>query len=63
MYNSIGIGAGSTTTGVAGVTLLPNTGGFRFMFVFSVIALAIGVSILLVTSFVAIKKRSQTAKK
>lgn len=60
MYNSIGIGAGATTTGVAGVTLLPNTGGFRAMFVISVIALAIGVSILLVTAAVAFKKRAQS---
>ncbi len=57
MYQSVGLSAGGITTGVAGVTLLPKTGGFRFMFVFSVIAFAIGAAILLATAFIAIKKR------
>lgn len=60
---NIGIGGGVTTSGVAGVALLPNTGGFRVIFIVSVVALAIGVGILCVTAFAALKQRAKTAKK
>jgi hypothetical protein len=59
MYQNVGLSAGGITTGVAGVTLLPKTGGFRFMFVISVIAFAIGAAILLTTALIALKKRAQ----
>jgi hypothetical protein len=62
MYQTLGVGAGATTAGVAGVSLLPNTGGFRFMFVVSVIALAIGGGVLCASAIVAFKKRSQVKK-
>jgi hypothetical protein len=62
MYQTLGVGAGATTAGVAGVALLPNTGGFRFMFVVSVIALAIGAGVLCASAFVAFKKRAQANK-
>ena len=56
MYQTLGVGAGATTAGVAGVALLPNTGGFRFMFVVSVIALAIGAGVFMRFSFRCIQK-------
>jgi len=57
MYQNVGLSVSGITTGVAGATLLPKTGGFRFMFIFSVIAFSIGGIILLATGFIAIKNR------
>lgn len=59
MYQNVGLSAGGITTGIVGVTLLPKTGGFRFMFVISVIAFTFGLAILLATAVFAIKKRLQ----
>jgi hypothetical protein len=61
MYQNVGLSVGGVTTGVVGVALLPKTSGFRFMFVFSVIALVIGGIVLISSALIAIKK--QVSKK
>lgn len=60
MYGSV-LGASTVVPGAAGVALLPNTGGFRVMFVISAIALAFGVATLAVSGVGAIMRRSHKA--
>jgi hypothetical protein len=51
----------TTTAGVAGVTLLPNTGNFRVMFIIAAATMTIGIVTLLATGVIKLKK-SLTSK-
>ncbi len=59
MYGTV-LGASTIVPGAAGVALLPNTGGFRVMFVVSAIALTIGIVTLAISGVMAFRRRRAT---
>jgi len=60
MYGTV-LGASTVVPGAAGVALLPNTGGYRFMFVVSAVALTIGIVTLTASGVMALRRRSHQA--
>ena len=48
-----GFGGGFATIGLTGATVLPHKGSSRFMFIVSMLALALGLVILVASSYVA----------
>jgi hypothetical protein len=60
MYQGgIVLGATTTTTGAAGILMLPNTGGYRPLFVMAAISLTMGLLTLIVATIAVIKQRLQ----
>jgi hypothetical protein len=59
--NSVATAITATTTGAAGVAVLPDTGSFKVMFYIAAVAMAIGVVTLIATT-VARHKKSADSK-
>lgn len=57
MYEPTTTGAATSLSGAAGITLLPNTGGYRFMFVLAAITLGIGLLTLAVSFGLILRKK------
>lgn len=51
------LGTSTTATGAAAVAVLPNTGGFRPLFVMASVALAAGVVTLIVTGVASVARK------
>ncbi len=58
----VGVGVTTATTGTLGISLLPNTGSFRVVFIIAVAMLTIGAVILLATGITALKQRRAQSK-
>ncbi|HEV2413116.1 MAG TPA: hypothetical protein VGS28_04945 [Candidatus Saccharimonadales bacterium] len=51
-----GVGVATTTAGVAGVATLPNTSGFKLAFVFAVVMMVLGLTVLTFTGAMKVKQ-------
>jgi hypothetical protein len=63
-----GLGGGGTTgvtataAGATGVAVLPNTGGFRVMFIVAAVAMAVGIVTLVATGVIKLKRSLAASK-